>query len=763
MTTEHNQQFILNEEQMNTVKGILVNFFNNRGELLNRLMGPAGDHDKIDQECRYPRTEELSADYFRTLYDRDPIAARVVELMPMECWQESPSVYEKEDSKSATQFEKDWDELGQDLSAGGTSWHAGKKGSPVWMELKKAHILSGIGQFGVILLGLDDGRNLQDPADGASIVVNWAPEIVRNEKGESVYSRIVNKGKREIPVDSPPKKSEIDAINKFEERKVVNERYTFDQHGNLKHPDDAKWWEGREKDPSDVVTNSPGNVLRPWQPNYGRRDTVDKQTTAYQGGIGGAIDAKPDKDLPGKNVHGFARSDSAPSFPAFVQGTDRQHDMESGIGMAPPFFATGRPGGKDVSDVGPPVRPYGTPEGAAQGSLMGTDQQYFGVQFGPSETYDDQPSKKSHKLLFLRSFDESLVQVVRYEWSVRSQRFGLPVMYRITLNDPRQQHGGVGLPIATVYVHWSRVIHISNAYNTSSPLFAKPEMLQVLNEILNRRKVSGAAAEGYWRTCFTKISLESIPQLGGDVDVSPTIPPMMEDFFNNLRSWIGLTGFTAKSLAPSVVDPTPHIDKAIEAICIKKGCPVRVFKGSERGELASSQDDESWNERKKGYNDFFTTPCIIVQFVNRLIQLGVLSEPEEWYCEWPDFDTLGKKDVAAIALQEVQSLAAFIAGNGETMCTPTDFYVRFLRWSEEQAKAVIDAATVHVQEKQDDAQDLADEHGFEPQPPEGFAKPPPPIPPGMNPASNKPPNAFKSQPPGAVAAAKNPPQKSPKE
>ena len=41
---------------------------------------------------------------------------------------------------------------------------------------------------------------------------------------------------------------------------------------------------------------------------------------------------------------------------------------------------------------------------------------------------------------------------------------------------------------------------------------------------------------------------------------------------------------------------TPFIEVHLQAICIKIPCPKRVFMGSERGELASAQDDSQWND-----------------------------------------------------------------------------------------------------------------------------------------------------------------------
>lgn len=531
-----------------------------RDQFLGRFLDPRRD---IDAECGYP--DALLANFYRTLYDRTGIAERVVQLMPKECWRNTPTIYEDESAKNATPFEEDWDNLGQTLSMTTgkkkQSWFQDEKGSIIWSYLLRADILSGIGTFGGILVGIGDGRLLEQPADG-----------------------------------SPP--------------------------------------DGAPKDVTGV------------------------------------------SDLQTKDIYGG-------TLPNWLEQ---------------PLAST-----------------------------MGTDAQYFGVQFSPMQPV--KPAKHGKApLTFLRVFDESLVQVVQYEASMYSPRFGQPIMYLITLNDPRQPHTGIGLPLATVRVHWSRFVHIAENNDKPSEVFAKPRMQPVVNDILDYRKVKGGAAEMYWRAAFPGLSLETHPQLGGDVAVNKAdIRQMMQNYYQSLNRWISLMGMTAKSLAPQVSDPTPQIQMLIEAICIELGCPIRVFKGSERGELASSQDDSDWNERVLHACQTYRSPKVIAPFVDRLVMLGILSEPggdgEGGYSiEWPEIDATSKKDKAAIALQETQALAAYISGGVEAMIPKEDYMVKVLGWDEEEAKEVVDSAEQAQQDKMD-------EQGFEPAPPPGFVDPDAPAPP----------------------------------
>jgi hypothetical protein len=512
---------------------LIANALLERSELIDTLIDPRRD---IDAECHYPSTGEITADQLKNMYGRDPIACRVVQCLAKQSWQVQPSVYEAEDPEIKTAFEEAWDSLQPMVS--GKSWYKSEEAGSVWEYLIRADILSGIGHFGVLLMGFDDGKDLQEPVEGAMVTNDCY--LTKTEE-DNLYR---------LPDLNVQEKTVLN--NLARQREFVL---------NYMQAQEDKKYQQQEK----------------------------KQGTALFG-------------------------DTSSSAPA-----DDDKQFSQGFGL------------KGEAEYKP--------------SPMGTDQQYFGVQFGPSEQpATETTSKKKLKLLFLRPFDESLVQIVRYEWNINNPRFGMPVMYRITLNDPREQHSGVGLPMATVFVHWSRVIHLADNLN-SSEIFGTPRCRPVFNRLLDLQKIYGASAEGYWQAAFTGLALETHPQLGGDVTIdSDDVRDQIENYINSLQRYLALTGMSAHTLAPQVSDPSSQIDKHLEAICIQLEIPKRVFMGSERGELASSQDDASWNDRLKARQQGYITPRIIVPFIDRLIAVGVLPEPDYVEPEEPEEDEFGEED-----------------------------------------------------------------------------------------------------------------------
>jgi uncharacterized protein len=85
----------------------------------------------------YPRT--ITIQMYRDRYEREEVAGRVVEALPLETWAGGGTLVEDEDPNVETDFERAWEELNQRLN--------------IWTNCMRADILSGIGRHGVILLG----------------------------------------------------------------------------------------------------------------------------------------------------------------------------------------------------------------------------------------------------------------------------------------------------------------------------------------------------------------------------------------------------------------------------------------------------------------------------------------------------------------------------------------------------------------------------------------------------------------------------------
>jgi len=137
-----------------------------RADLMNKLLDPRRD---INLECGYPAT--LGMTEYKLMYDREGIATRVVNIFPEESWTEDPEIIENEESDD-TEFEKVWKEL--------------EKERKIYSYMLKIDRLSGIGRFGILLLGLNDGKELNEAVEG----IDDKGEKSGNAKLKLLYLRV---------------------------------------------------------------------------------------------------------------------------------------------------------------------------------------------------------------------------------------------------------------------------------------------------------------------------------------------------------------------------------------------------------------------------------------------------------------------------------------------------------------------------------------------------------------------------------------------
>jgi hypothetical protein len=309
-------------------------------------------------------------------------------------------------------------------------------------------------------------------------------------------------------------------------------------------------------------------------------------------------------------------------------------------------------------------------------------------------------SGASRRLLFMQVYPETAVQINSLEADMQSPRYGLPTEYDISMMDPLEFSSlgvGTSLPSRRASVHWTRVVHISE-YG----VLHTPRQRPVLNRLLDLRKLYGGSAEMYWRGAFPGYAIKTQPQLGADVDINrEDVKQQLTDYSNALQRFLVLMGMDITALAPQVSDPSSQIDKQVEAICIQLGIPKRIFMGSERGELASSQDDAAWNDRLKQRQLGVITPRIIIPFVDRLIATRVLPRPAKGYrVSWPDLTSKSDEEKAGIATQRTQAIAAYASGQLETTLAPMDFWTRIMGFTEDESQSIIDNAEEIKQQKE---------------------------------------------------------------
>ncbi len=329
------------------------------------------------------------------------------------------------------------------------------------------------------------------------------------------------------------------------------------------------------------------------------------------------------------------------------------------------------------------------------------------------------------KLIFIRAFDESLVEVKTRETDVTNPRYNQPTMYQINFSDDvditEGQKAGITGDTSTAHenttaklVHWSRIIHVADNRKTSE-VFGAPRMEKVYNRLLDIRKVLSGSGEMFWKGAFPGYSFEVTPEAAGEgVTIDKTsIRKELEAYSNGLQRYLALTGVTAKSLAPQVSSPKEHLDAQFRYIAIAIGVPLRIFLGSEEAKLASSQDVKTWNKRIKRRQDKYITPLLIRPFIDRLIAFTILPVPEEeeYDVTWPDLSTPTDMDRAEVAAKITEALAKYVGGAVDQLIPPEQYLKMIMGMDAEEIKVIMEEAEKLIEAEEADAK-LAEEEAL---------------------------------------------------
>ena len=252
------------------------------------------------------------------------------------------------------------------------------------------------------------------------------------------------------------------------------------------------------------------------------------------------------------------------------------------------------------------------------------------------------PVTRAANLLYVMPYSEAKADIATYETSDVSPRYGLPLTYKINMSI-----GTSDMSISKV-VHHTRVIHVVEDAGESN-VFGTPRLQRILNRLQDLELVTGGSSEMFWRGGFPGYNFNIADDATlGEQDLSE-LRTQIEDYMHGLKRYLRTRGVDVESLTPQIADPSNNIDALLDLISCATNIPKRILLGSERGELASTQDEKNWaaylDERRRNHCE----PAILRPTIDRLIEVGVLPTPPQGYdVEWPDLLAPGTKEIAEV-------------------------------------------------------------------------------------------------------------------
>lgn len=292
------------------------------------------------------------------------------------------------------------------------------------------------------------------------------------------------------------------------------------------------------------------------------------------------------------------------------------------------------------------------------------------------------PSMTPKDIIFLSPFSEEDAEVKDLDNDTTSPRFGRPATYSLRVNSSVVGSSRDTRATQPTIVHHSRIIHVAEGLGQDE-IFGIPRLLRIWNYLDDLDKIIGGSAEAIWRTVDRGIQFDLDKDAFLDPADEEDFADEIEDYMHGLKRWIKTQGITANVLGSDTPNPSGVFGVVGSLIAGTTGIPMRVLFGSERGQLASTQDERNFNARIKERQKSYAEPMMLRPLVDMLIDRKVLPEPAEGYSiTWPDLSTLTRReqaDVAARVAQSIRSISTQGAQNSPTrVITGDEFRKEYL-------------------------------------------------------------------------------------
>jgi hypothetical protein len=268
----------------------------------------------------------------------------------------------------------------------------------------------------------------------------------------------------------------------------------------------------------------------------------------------------------------------------------------------------------------------------------------------------------TRKLLYVKQVAETEAMVQKWETNPKDPRYGMPVIYQISSGTIQNSTGVTTTAIQeykTILVHHSRVLHYVTG-NLTSEIYGVSKLKPIINRLVDLEKLLGGDAEMYWRGARPGYTATAKEDYEMGTEEEENFQAELDKYEHDLRRFILSKGMDIKALETQISDPSAHVDTQLQAISAQTGIPKRILIGSERGELASSQDRDQWKELILTRQEEHAEPTILRPFIDRLIEYKVLPDLGEYTIVWGDAFAPSDADKAKIGKDRAGALKDYV-------------------------------------------------------------------------------------------------------
>lgn len=299
------------------------------------------------------------------------------------------------------------------------------------------------------------------------------------------------------------------------------------------------------------------------------------------------------------------------------------------------------------------------------------------IGFGETGTATDlsTPIKTATSVEYLAAFGEGEAPIDGLVEDTRDRDYGMPAKYKLQLT------------ASPVTVDRSRCVHSAES-KRGSRVYGRPRMKLAINRLFDVEKITGGSAEALWLAMNRGLILkadEGVTMPAADSPDGVAIQEEIDAFTHKMQRYLRTKGYSAEALGVDDIDPVPAFTIAIDYLAGTLRVPKRIFIGSERGELASTQDDVNWSDNVMDRQVNFAEPDILRPFIQRCLDAGVLPKPTagRYTVEWPSLFSLNDVEKSEVAQNYADAMNKASNGVPEDVMPLDEFSKRYMDYEHE--------------------------------------------------------------------------------
>jgi uncharacterized protein len=322
--------------------------------------------------------------------------------------------------------------------------------------------------------------------------------------------------------------------------------------------------------------------------------------------------------------------------------------------------------------------------------------------FNDSNTISQPVKQGENRLIYLRPFQEQQTQIKTWVTDPKDERYGLPLIYTLAISQPPIV-GGTAFASTLTDVHYSRVLHMAEDLTTDD-VYGTPRLEAVYNRLQDLEMIAGGGAEMWWRGAFPGLAMKAVEGADFPTDTAEVnkLQGEIDNYVHGLQRYMRLKGIEIQQLQPQPSDGTKPFEVEITLISVATGIPKRILMGTERGELASSQDTSEWDDRVDERRVNYCAPKVVRPFIDRLIMAGVLPEPKSGYnVVWSPIHIMNEKEKAEIASRRAEAISKYAGTVGsDQVISPRQFLSEIMGFSDDMVELITKETKVIIEEEQ---------------------------------------------------------------